>query len=139
MKLSHLLMLLFTINIVFFVLGTSSFSDSLGLNIGSSNPASSVFNLNGTQQAPVLKDNELKEIGTRMNSSDGGIFDALDYSLSVWGLIKSFLAMVFGFFFAPIVMMVALQVPSVIIIIIGVVWVLTYLMAIISAIWRFDL
>jgi hypothetical protein len=64
---------------------------------------------------------------------------AQDYSISVWGMVKSFLFYVGGFFFGVSAMLVAIGAPWQITLIVSVIWGVLYLLAVMSLVWRWDI
>jgi hypothetical protein len=139
MKLGWLLLVMFTTNIVLTVLQGSAFSESLGLTIGSNSPASQFYNINTDTGELSLKESEMERFSGKLNTTETGFLNAIDYNIGVWGLIKSFLRAIWSFLFAPVSFMTALQVPVQITLILGTIWGIMYLTTLLSVIWRFQL
>jgi len=133
-KLGSMFITIMVINVVFFVIQFSDPSLSIGPN-----PLSSIFTMSDNESPDLLHNTSLYKMQEKLDSEDATLLQKIDYSLSVWGMIKGFFALLLSFFFAPVSMMVALEVPIEIVIIVGVIWTLGYLLAIFTAIWRFDI
>ena len=133
-KLGNMFITIMVINVVFFVL---QFADP-GMSIGD-NPLDSIFKMTDNESPQLLTNTSLYTMQEKLDSEDTTLLQKIDYSLSVWGMVKGFFALLFSFFFAPVSIMVALEVPIELVIIVGVIWTLGYLLAIMTAIWRFDI
>lgn len=135
-SLSKMLIFMFAVNIILFVMSTSDLGKSLGLNIGIS-PVTSLFHIN-SDNTTSLRSGSFDSISSG-GSAGSSPFDLNGLISIMWGTMKSFIGIVFGFLFAPVNLMISLGVTWQIYLPIGIIWAMAYLTAILSAVWRYDI
>jgi len=130
---ARMLLIMVVINVVFVAI---QFSDP-EFSIGDNSPITKLFNVSEEAMPRLQEGTSFSTLESQLASADTAT-DQIDYSISVWGIIKSTLLGLFQFFYAPVAIMLAVSAPAGLILIVGVVWTFMYILGILSLIWRFD-
>jgi len=131
--LARMLLIMIVVNVVFFAIQI----DDPEFNIGAESPLTKLFDIGGDTIPELKEGTPFSGLEEQLSSSDTSL-DQIDYSISVWGMLKSFLLGLFQFFYAPVAIMLAVSAPASLTLIAGVVWTFMYILGLISLIWRFE-
>ena len=130
---TRMLIIMLTINIVLTVIQWNDDSFNLG-----NTPADAIFSITNSTQPVIKTDTSFYKLQNDLNSNNG-LLATIDFSISIWGMIKGALGLILSFFFAPVYMCMALEVPIILTVIFGTVWAVVYIVTIFSIIWRWDI
>jgi hypothetical protein len=134
MDTGRLMTIMITICVVLFVIQASDPTFSIGANT----PISTMFNISSGTSAQLSGNTPFGQMAQQLNTTEINS-GALDYSISVWGMVKSFLGFIYQFFFAPTAILNAIQAPWQITLIMSVVWGVLWLLGVMSLVWRWDI
>jgi hypothetical protein len=133
MDLGRLIIMMLTLNVVLYVIGVSDNT----FTIGTDTPMNDIYNISGGY-TQLAGNTPFGQMSSQLNTTEINS-GAQDYSISVWGMVKSFLFYVGGFFFGVSAMLVAIGAPWQITLIVSVIWGVLYLLAVMSLVWRWDI
>jgi hypothetical protein len=130
MDLGRLIIMMLTLNVVLYVIGVSDNT----FTIGTDTPMNDIYNISGGY-TQLAGNTPFGQMSSQLNTTEINS-GAQDYSISVWGMVKSSLFYVGGFFFGVSAMLVAIGAPWQITLIVSVIWGVLYLLAVMSLVWQ---